>query len=79
MVDASPPPDYNLAFTPVVHDTDAWHDMKQRGAVRPTAGFKPIHMPKNTGAGFVIAMIATVMGFALVWHMWLVAGIAFLA
>jgi cytochrome o ubiquinol oxidase subunit 1 len=76
---ASPPPDYNFAFTPVVHDTDAWHDMKQRGAQRPTAGFKPIHMPKNTGAGFVIAMLATAMGFALVWHMWLVAGIAFVA
>ena len=34
-------------------------------------------MPKNTAAGFVIAMIATAMGFALVWHMWLVAGVAF--
>lgn len=74
---ASPPPDYNFAFTPVVHDTDAWHDMKQRGAKRPTAGFKAIHMPKNTAAGFVIAMIATALGFALVWHMWLVAGITF--
>jgi cytochrome o ubiquinol oxidase subunit I len=74
---ASPPPDYNFAFTPVVHDTDAWHDMKQRGARRPIAGFKAIHMPKNTAAGFIIAMIATAMGFALVWHMWLVAGIAF--
>lgn len=74
---ASPPPDYNFAFTPVVHDTDAWHDMKQRGAQRPTTGFKPIHMPKNTGAGFVLAMIATALGFALVWHMWLVAGITF--
>ncbi|MDE2607710.1 MAG: cytochrome o ubiquinol oxidase subunit I [Burkholderiales bacterium] len=74
---ASPPPDYNFAFTPVVHDTDAWHDMKQRGARRPTAGFKPIHMPKNTAAGFVIAMLATAMGFALVWHMWLPAAAAF--
>lgn len=74
---ASPPPDYNFAFTPVVHDTDAWHDMKQRGAQRPTSGFKPIHMPKNTGAGFVLAMMATALGFALVWHMWLVAGITF--
>src|SRR5678816_1100515 len=45
---ASPPPDYNFAFTPIVHDQDAWHDMKRRGAQRPTAGFKPIHMPKNT-------------------------------
>ncbi|RYF14185.1 MAG: cytochrome o ubiquinol oxidase subunit I [Comamonadaceae bacterium] len=74
---ASPPPDYNFAFTPVVHDTDAWHDMKQRGAQRPVAGFKAIHMPKNTAAGFVIAMLATALGFALVWHMWLVAGITF--
>lgn len=74
---ASPPPDYNFAFTPVVHDTDAWHDMKQRGARRPTTGFRPIHMPKNTGTGFVLAMIATALGFALVWHMWLVAGITF--
>lgn len=76
---ASPPPDYNFAFTPVVHDTDAWHDMKQRGALRPTTGFKPIHMPRNTAAGFVIAALATALGFALVWHMWLVAGIAFVA
>lgn len=74
---ASPPPDYNFAFTPVVHDTDAWHDMKQRGAQRPVAGFKAIHMPRNTAAGFVIAMLATALGFALVWHMWLVAGITF--
>ncbi|MGZ5181305.1 MAG: cytochrome o ubiquinol oxidase subunit I [Ramlibacter sp.] len=76
---SSPPPDYNFAFTPVVHDNDAWYDMKQRGAQRPVAGFKPIHMPKNTGAGFVIAALATVMGFALIWHMWLVAGVSFVA
>jgi cytochrome o ubiquinol oxidase subunit 1 len=76
---SSPPPDYNFAFTPVVHDNDAWHDMKRRGAVRPTSGFKPIHMPKNTGAGVVIAGLATAFGFALIWHMWLVAGLTFAA
>jgi cytochrome o ubiquinol oxidase subunit 1 len=27
----SPPPAYNFAFTPVVHDLDAWYDMKSRG------------------------------------------------
>ena len=74
---SSPPPDYNFAFTPVVHELDAWHDMKQRGAQRPTAGFKAIHMPKNTAAGFVIAALCTVFGFAMVWHMWLVAGLSF--
>jgi len=74
---ASPPPDYNFAFTPVVHDNDAWYDMKTRGHRRPTDGFVAIHMPKNTGAGFVIAMLATLFGFALIWHMWLVAGVSF--
>ena len=76
---SSPPPDYNFAFTPVVHDNDAWWDMKRRGAGRPLAGFQAIHMPKNTAAGFVIAALATVMGFALIWHMWLPAAVAFLA
>ena len=28
---SSPPPDYNFAFTPVVHDHDGWYDMKSRG------------------------------------------------
>ena len=28
---SSPPPSYNFAFTPVVHDVDAWWDMKTRG------------------------------------------------
>jgi cytochrome o ubiquinol oxidase subunit I len=76
---ASPPPDYNFAFTPIVHEQDAWYDMKQRGHQRPTQGFKPIHMPKNTAAGFVIAMLATACGFALIWHMWLPAIVAFVA
>ena len=76
---SSPPPDYNFAFTPVVHDNDAWHDMKRRGAVRPTTGFKSIHMPKNTAAGVIIAGLSTAFGFALIWHMWLAAGLAFAA
>ena len=76
---ASPPPDYNFAFTPVVHDSDAWHDMKRRGAQRPTAGFRPIHMPKNTAAGIVIAGLSTALGFALIWHMWLPAALLFVA
>jgi cytochrome o ubiquinol oxidase subunit 1 len=70
---ASPPPAYNFAFTPVVHDNDAWHDMKTNGYQRPTAGFIPIHMPSNTSAGFFIAALAGLCGFGLVWHMWLVA------
>jgi cytochrome o ubiquinol oxidase subunit I len=74
---ASPPPDYNFAFTPVIHDNDAWHDMKTNGYARPTEGFIDIHMPKNTAAGFVIAAFSGVCGFAIVWHMWALLALAF--
>ena len=75
---SSPPPDYNFAFTPVVHAQDAWYDMKTRGYERPAGGFKPIHMPANTGAGIILAGMSLVCGFALVWHVWWLAGLSFL-
>jgi cytochrome o ubiquinol oxidase subunit 1 len=74
---SSPPPDYNFAFTPIVYDNDAWYDMKKRGHSRPMAGFVPIHMPKNTGAGFVLAMLSAACAFGLIWQMWLLAAAAF--
>jgi cytochrome o ubiquinol oxidase subunit 1 len=76
---SSPPPAYNFAFTPVIHDNDAWSDMKKRNYARPQDGFIAIHMPKNTGAGVVIAVLASVCAFALIWHMWLVAVLGFAA
>ncbi|MDY0745147.1 cytochrome o ubiquinol oxidase subunit I [Paucibacter sp. R3-3] len=76
---SSPPPNYNFAFTPVVHDSDAWWDMKKAGYQRPTSGFIDIHMPKNTGAGIILAGLSTVFGFAMIWHMWLIAGVFFAA
>jgi cytochrome o ubiquinol oxidase subunit 1 len=76
---SSPPPAYNFAFTPVVHDVDAWADMKKRGYVRPKEGFIPIHMPKNTGAGVIISAISVVLGFALVWHIWWLAALSMIA
>ena len=76
---SSPPPDYNFAFTPRVYDNDTWADMKKEGYARPRQGFVAIHMPKNTAAGFVIAALSAAIGFALIWEMWLLAGIAFVA
>ncbi|AVO50457.1 cytochrome o ubiquinol oxidase subunit I [Melaminivora suipulveris] len=67
---SSPPPQYNFAFTPVAYEIDAWWDMKKHGYRRPLSGFAPIHMPANTAAGFVIAMLSTLLGFAMIWHMW---------
>jgi cytochrome o ubiquinol oxidase subunit 1 len=76
---SSPPPAYNFAFTPVVHSQDAWWDMKQNGYVRPTSGFIPIHMPKNTGAGVILAGISVALGFGLIWQIWWLAGLSFVA
>ena len=76
---SSPPPDYNFAFTPVVHDQDAWWDMKEKKFARPVAGFRPIHMPRNTGTGVVLAAISTVGGLAMVWYIWWLAALCFLA
>ena len=74
---SSPPPAYNFAFTPVVHDHDAWWDMKQRGFVRPTTGFAPIHMPKNTGAGLILAGLSVACAVGLIWYIWWLAAISF--
>ncbi|MXP28641.1 cytochrome o ubiquinol oxidase subunit I [Porphyrobacter algicida] len=76
---SSPPPEYNFAFTPVVHDRDAWWDMKRHNYQRPTSGFEKIHMPRNSGAGVIIAGISVAFGFAMVWQIWWLAAITFAA
>lgn len=74
---SSPPPEYNFAFTPVVHDHDSWYDMKNRGYVRPLEGFKPIHMPKNTGTGVILSALSVGLAFGLIWYMWWLAALSF--
>jgi cytochrome o ubiquinol oxidase subunit I len=76
---ASPPPAYNFAFTPVIHDNDTWWDMKKRGYQRPLLGFRAIHMPRNTGAGIILAGFSLVLAFALIWYIWWLAAISFAA
>ncbi|MCJ2123902.1 cytochrome o ubiquinol oxidase subunit I [Methylobacterium sp. J-077] len=76
---SSPPPDYNFAFTPVVHDSDAWWDMKNRGFARPMTGYKPIHMPKNTASGAILAALNFTFGLAMVWYVWWLAALCFVA
>jgi cytochrome o ubiquinol oxidase subunit 1 len=76
---SSPPPEYNFAFTPRVHDNDTWADMKREGYQRPRKGFTAIHMPKNTGAGFIIALLSSVVAFGIIWHMWVLVVLGFLA
>jgi cytochrome o ubiquinol oxidase subunit 1 len=73
---SSPPPEYNFAFTPIVHDLDAWYDMKDRKHERPVTGFKSIHMPSGTGTGVVLAGLSVAFGFAMIWYVWWLAGLA---
>ena len=35
----------------------------------------PIEMPKNSAAGFITAFFAVIAGFALIWHIWWMAGV----
>ncbi|CAO4194401.1 cytochrome o ubiquinol oxidase subunit I [Methylorubrum extorquens] len=76
---SSPPPDYNFAFTPVVHSLDAWRDMKARGFQRPLSGYKPIHMPKNTATGVILGVVSIVFSFAMIWYIWWLAALTFVA
>ena len=76
---SSPPPDYNFAFTPVVHGLDAWWEMKARGFQRPTSGYKPIHMPKNTATGVILGVVSIVFSFAMIWYIWWLAALTFVA
>lgn len=76
---SSPPPEYNFAFTPMVHDGDAWWDMKKRGFNRPMEGFRPIHMPKNTGTGVILSALAVAFSVGMIWYMWWLAALSFVA
>jgi len=76
---SSPPPDYNFAFTPVIYEGDTYADMKKRGYTRPTSGFRAIHMPRNTGTGVILALLSTVMAGALIWYIWWLAVLSFVA
>ena len=74
---SSPPPDYNFAFTPVVHDNDAWSDMKARNYQRPLTGYADIHMPSNTGAGIILGGLSVAFGVGMIWYVWWLAILAF--
>ncbi len=74
---ASPPPHYNFAILPNVEGEDAYWGIKQ--AAKETSHpadaveYEHIEMPRNSPTGVVCAFFATVMGFALIWHIWWMA------
>jgi cytochrome o ubiquinol oxidase subunit 1 len=76
---SSPAPFYNFATLPQVRELDQFWEDKQNGVayVQP-AKYEDIHMPRNTGVGVVMGAFGTVLGFALVWHIWWMAAFGLL-
>ena len=76
---SSPPQYYNFAEIPHVDDIDTWTDMKEKGlAYQGKSSYSPIHMPKNTASGVLIAASLTAFCFAMIWHIWWLAGLGFI-
>jgi cytochrome o ubiquinol oxidase subunit 1 len=79
---ASPPPPWNFAFMPRVAGKDAYWSRKAIALtpepLAPARQYEAIEMPKNSATGFVNAFFAVVIGFALIWHIWWLAGFGFL-
>jgi cytochrome o ubiquinol oxidase subunit 1 len=70
---ASPPPVFNFAVMPDVEGEDAYWSIKSRAREQGLSRepeYKDIEMPRNSPTGFVCAFFATIMGFALIWHIW---------
>ncbi|MEZ2328972.1 cytochrome o ubiquinol oxidase subunit I [Mesorhizobium sp. RCC_202] len=78
---SSPPPVFNYARLPNVEDEEPYWSIKQRAREkRPDTdeGYEPIEMPRNSPTGFVTAFFSTLIGFALVWHIWWLAIVGFI-
>jgi cytochrome o ubiquinol oxidase subunit 1 len=71
---SSPPPAYNFAVLRQVRDTEAYWEVKQRAFEQAQLieepKYEPIEMPRNSPTGFICAFFATLIGFALIWHIW---------
>jgi cytochrome o ubiquinol oxidase subunit I len=68
----SPPPAWNFAVLPSVGRFD------RRTHTKGTPDYKAIEMPNNSPIGFITAFFAVVTGFALIWHIWWMAGLGLL-
>ena len=69
---SSPPPVYNFAVIPTVHDRDAFWDAKQQGHIAAPQ-YTDIALPKNSPLGIFIGVAAGLIGFGLIWHIWWLA------
>jgi cytochrome o ubiquinol oxidase subunit 1 len=76
---ASPPPSYNFAVLPEITALDTFWVEKQRAIHDPTArpgpSYEALEVPRNSATGITCAFFASLMGFALIWHIWWLAAL----
>jgi len=81
-ITTSPPPIFNFAVLPNVEHEEAYWSLKERARETATLSERPdyvdIEMPRNSPTGIVTAFFASLMGFALIWHIWWLVGLGFL-
>jgi cytochrome o ubiquinol oxidase subunit 1 len=79
----SPPPAFNFAVLPRVHDGEPYWDMKRRAIetqqLPAEPHYEPIEMPRNSPTGFITAFFATITGFALIWNIWWLVAVGLFA
>ena len=75
----SPPPFYNFAITPDVHERDAFWALKHSKTPPAPRHYHSLHMPKNTPLGLYIGIWSFLLSFGLIWHMFWLAGLSAVA
>ena len=79
---ASPPPAFNFAVMPNVKGEEPYWGMKTKARelahlLTAEPSYQPISVPRNTATGVVTAFFAVVIGFAMIWRIYWLAGIGF--
>src|SRR5262249_10261368 len=75
----SPPPAYNFAVLPIVDSIDAIWQISRTGQAPVKPAYEAIELPHNSPAGFITAFFPTVLGFSLIWHIWWLVILNFVA
>ncbi len=74
---SSPPPAFNFAVLPSVEGEEPYWGIKERARdhlhLSEEPEYEEIEVPRNSATGFVVAFFSTIIGFALIWHIWWMA------
>ncbi|MAQ37588.1 MULTISPECIES: cbb3-type cytochrome c oxidase subunit I [Thioclava] len=75
-----PVPEYDFSTIPAMTSREPWVDAKEAGKrVMDPTEFVDIHLPKPTGMPFLVGLVATLFAFAMIFQMWLIAAVGFVA